>query len=154
MEIASKLAGMIDITDKMLAYRECVRGLWNTYLRDGADFDSVDVFEDICRKLFSELILAQTGASSGILVKPGLDPLRIMIHRPTEQGKYWDDPVTSLKPGGLVMSFIDFYDFNNLDYIDLRYCRIKIVQCAEHPALTGREALVDVQHVRLEHEEE
>jgi hypothetical protein len=145
----------MDITDKMLAYRECARGLWNNHLRQHAepyvDFDAVDVFADICGKLFAEMVLKPAGCTlAEIFARPVHDRLSIMIRRPTEQGVYWDDPVTSLKPEDLRLSFLTFYDFDDFNYRDFRYCLVKLVQCAEHPELVGREALVEPQDVRME----
>jgi hypothetical protein len=49
---------MTDVTRKMLAYRECARGVWNDYLRPeaepGVDFDAVDVEAQHAAVVFDE----------------------------------------------------------------------------------------------------
>lgn len=52
------------ITQEVHLFRETARHLWNTYLREDADFDTVDVFRNICRTLFCEKIVSRLGINA------------------------------------------------------------------------------------------
>jgi hypothetical protein len=158
---------MEDITDRMYAYRECARVLWNMGFRTDAvpdlDFDAVDAYRDVCRRLFNAIVLEPIGAIArvptgrrepfiGLQISPRFDPVPAMIRRPTDQGIYWDDPVKELKTQGLSLVFIDFYDFDDFGYIDLRYYLVRVLRCGDHPELVGRDALIDVRHAEVHHD--
>lgn len=90
-----------------------------------------------------------------LLLVPTVDPLPIQVNRPSQdRNMYWDDPVQSLRAEGLSLQFIDFYDFDDFGYIDLRYYRVKIVECMDHPEVLGRHALVEVGDASVEFRED
>jgi len=62
---------------------------------------------------------------------------------------YWDDPVNFIKPKEAELQFIACFDWNQMDYIDLRYYRVKIASFDTHPELVGREALIERQHAAV-----
>jgi hypothetical protein len=74
-----------------------------------------------------------------------------MIQRPCpETGNgYWDDPVDQVSAGKVEMHFLAFFDWNQLDYRDLTYYRVRIAALNEQPHLVGREALIDRQYVSV-----
>ena len=47
------------------------------------------------------------------------------------------------------MQFIAYFDWDQMDYIDLRYYRVKIASFDAHPELVGREALIERQHATV-----
>ena len=55
---------------------------------------------------------------------------------------YWDDPVNLVKPGQAELLFIAHFDWNQMDYIDLRYYPVKIAS-----EYTGVELLADEETV-------
>jgi hypothetical protein len=159
---------MADVTQQILSYRESARSLWNHFLRPGVepyvDFDTIDAFSEICELLFDALVLrliAKSGFKKGsaadpfpfLRMRPSVEPLPIMISRPSKEGRYWDDPVNRLGVKGLSLLFVDFFDWDRFGYIDLQYYRVKIAKCDEHPHVVGREALLDVHHAGVEFEE-
>jgi hypothetical protein len=125
-----------DVTLLLNTYRECARGVWNNFLRadadsDGvadADFDRVDAFSALCEVLLAELV-------------------PIMINRPSQDGnKYWDDPVGQIGQEGVKLLLIDYFDWDQMGFIDFQYYRVKVIGFEQHPHLVGREALLDVHH--------
>jgi hypothetical protein len=157
----------MDVTTRLLTYREAARGLWNNFLRrelkGEADFEAVGRFHVICGALFEELVIRPLGMvdvelpDQGepypfLIVRLASPDARVQVHRPTTDGRYWDDPVKRLKADGLRLHFIDFYDFDDFGFIDFEYFRVRIAECAEHLHLVGREALVEVPHAFVEFE--
>jgi hypothetical protein len=76
-------------------------------------------------------------------------PIMIQNPRPGTTSGYWDDPINLIKPKQAELLFIAYFDWNQMDYIDLRYYRVKIVCFDAHPELVGREALIERQHATV-----
>ncbi len=74
-----------------------------------------------------------------------------MIQRlsPETGSGYWDDPVDQVSVGKVEMHFLAVFDWNQLDYRNLKYYRVRIAAFAEQPHLVGREALIDRQCVSV-----
>jgi len=152
---------MQEKTPLLNTYRECARGVWNNFLRPEADFDRVDAFSALCDRLFAELVLRPLGklgyrkAAAGepypfLRVVPTADPVPIMISRPSQDGnKYWDDPVTKVGQEGVKLLLIDYFDWDQIGFIDFQYYRVKVIGFDQHPHLVGREALLDVHHAQV-----
>jgi hypothetical protein len=151
-----------DVTEILNSYRDCARALWNGYLRPSADFDRVDAFAGICELLFAELVLRrlqktdQTRKSSSepysfLHVVPTADLVPIMIHRPrsTDQNRYWDDSVDQVPQSSTSLLYIDYFDWDQMGYIDFEYYRVKIARFDTQPQVVGREALVKVHHAKI-----
>ena len=68
-----------------------------------------------------------------------------MVQNPRSEAAtgYWDHPVNSIKPGQPELLLIAYFDWNRLDYADLRYYRARITSFETQPELAGREALID-----------
>ncbi len=153
---------MIDVTETVLAFRECARGVWNGTMRAKAepyvDFDAIDAFGVIRAVLFEQLVLRPLGMGNFkrlgvdepfpfLRLRPAANPLALMVNRPSQNGNlYWDDPIRSLPTGGLVLAFVDFHDWDQFGYIDLQHFKVRIEASREHPELVGRAALVDTHH--------
>jgi len=85
-------------------------------------------------------------------VVPSLVPgttILIQKPRPGAPTGYWDDPVNLVKPGQAELIFIAYFDWNQMDYIDLRYYRVKIASFDAHSELVGREALIERQNAAI-----
>ncbi len=135
--------------------------VWNTAFWPDPDFrnwDSLEQFDEIRRILFGELVLGKVGrkwplrslfenALPFFQITPSFErPIMIQNPRPEAASGYWDHPVNRIKPGLAELLFISYFDWNEMDYADLRYYRVKIASFAAHPELVGREALIERQH--------
>jgi hypothetical protein len=69
--------------------------------------------------------------------------------RPEAPTGYRDDPVNHIEPGEAELLFIAYFDWNQMNYIDLQYFRVKIASFDAHPELVGREALIDCHGVAV-----
>jgi hypothetical protein len=147
-------------------YRVIARSIWNTGFWADPEFrnwDSRDHFEQIMKLTFNALVVARTQetgccADLSTMTHPiyqvvPLDPgpVPIMIHRPRENDRnmYWDDPVREVKPTNAEFHFLDYFDWNKMDYLDLQYYRVRIVAFDSQPHLIGREALLEHQHASV-----
>jgi hypothetical protein len=153
-----------DISSIFGHYRVSARAIWNTAFWPDPDFrnwDSIDQFHEIQKFLFRELVLARANREWPLqdlfenaipffrIVPLVQAPIMIQKPRPEAPRGYWDDAVDSIKPGQGELLFIAYFDWNELDYIDLRYYRIKIASFDAHPELVGREALIDCQQAAV-----
>lgn len=141
------------------------RSVWNTAFWPDPNFrnwDSVERFNEIERILFDQLVLARLNKSfpaedifqkpiGFFRVSPSSPSVPIMIQspRPDAQLGYWDDPVDRVPQDNVEMHFMEFFDWNPLDYRDLKYYRVLIAGFHEQPHLVGRQALIERQHVNL-----
>ncbi|HYL85229.1 MAG TPA: hypothetical protein VE263_13415 [Candidatus Angelobacter sp.] len=147
-------------------YRTSARAIWNTAFWPDEDFrnwDSIDQFHEIEKLLFEELVLAKVekdwpfqdlfrNAIPFFNVVPSLvhgTTILIQKPRPGAATGYWDDPVNFVKPGEAKLLFIAYFDWNQMDYIDLRYYRVQIASFDAHPELVGREALIEREHAAI-----
>lgn len=159
----SDLKGVSSIFDH---YRISARAVWNTAFWPDPDFrnwDSIGQFHEIEKLLFQELVLAKVArkwplqklfenAIPFFRVVPSHvqgTPIMIQNPRPGAPRGYWDDPVNRLKPGQAELHFVSYFDWNQMDYIDLRYYRAKIASFDAHSELIGREALIECQNAAI-----
>lgn len=147
---------MQDVTDLMNNYRECSRNLWNTYFKDNTcALDSI--YEQIRKLLFDAIVTNRLGEETDptLTVVP-LESLPILIRRPSNDGNYyWDqEPELRAKKGdGIRLQFVDYYDFFQEPVRDFRFYRCKVVNFPSHRDYEGREALVDVAHANIFHDQ-
>ena len=110
-------------------------------------------FGELTIVLFKHLILSEFGLnhkSNEWLLEPSTmfhviplgDTCPIMINREI-QSKYWDHPITEIKKNDLKMVFLDYFDWDDLDLIDFRYYRVRIIESATYPDLVGSDALIE-----------
>jgi hypothetical protein len=156
----------MDLTQRMNSFRECARGLWNIYMR--ADYaqlnhDGPELFGVLRERLLHTLVLFPAGlelserplsvrpvqAIDALRLQAKLDPLPVMIQRPSKEGAYWDDPTTTLRRNSFALAYIDTFDWDQFGHLDLRYYRASLISCTDHPELIGREVLVDTSHVEV-----
>ena len=159
-------ATLKDVSSVFDHYRMSARAIWNTAFWPDQKFrnwDSIDQFHQIEELLFQVLVLAKVGrawpsqklfenAIPFFQVVPSLEhgtPIMIQNPRPGADAGYWDDPVNLVKPGQAELLFIAYFDWQELDYIDLRYYRVKIAGFNAHSDLIGREALIERQHAAI-----
>lgn len=157
--LKSDVKGVSNIFDH---YRMSARAIWNTAFWPDQDFrnwDSIDQFHQIEKLLFQELVLAKVDREWPIhelfkdaipffRVVPSIEhgtPIMIQSPRPGAPTGYWDDPVNLVKPGQAELLFIAYFDWDQMDFIDLRYYRVKIASFDAHSELVGRDALIERQ---------
>jgi hypothetical protein len=154
-----------EVTAAFNHYRVSARAIWNTAFwpdPDLRDWDSVDQFDAIQRLLFTELILAKLGkewplekifrqALPFFRIVPSSQEVPIMIQnpRPEAASGYWDHPLKTIKRAQAELLFLDYFDWNRMDYLDLRYYRVQISRFDAHSDLIGREALIDCQNAAV-----
>jgi hypothetical protein len=155
-----------DVSNVFDHYRTSARAIWNTAFWPDQDFrnwDSIDQFHQIEKLLFQELVLAKVEREWPLQdlfkntipffqVVPSFEhgtPIMIQSPRPAAPTGYWDDPVNFVKPGQAELLFIAYFDWNQMDYIDLQYYRVKIASFDAHSELVGREALIERQNAAI-----
>ena len=157
---------MENVTDIFQQYRECARHIRNAYYvpKDMNDGDIVEDFDALSVLLFRHLVLGEVGVdreSNNWLSEPALifpvvpsgNVCPIMINR-KEQSDYWDHPLTEIKKDDLEMVFIDYFDWDDMDLIDLRYYRVRITTSSVYPDLVGSDALIATIYADVYYDEE
>jgi hypothetical protein len=157
---------MEDVTESFDHYRISARSVWNAAFWPHSCFRNWDCFgqfQEIARILFDQLVLFRLGREFPFdsvfrmpipffhLAPSSPSGCPIMIARPIPEVPIglWDDPVNRVNPGQVEMSFLDFFDWNLLDYRDYQYYRVSIAAFAEQPHLVGREALIERQYAKV-----
>ena len=157
-----------DLTENIYRFREAARNLWNLYLRDSGDWDSVDNFRKICLVLYREIVLKESsesgneiGVDEPAIAHPcyrvsssGGSRLPMDVNRSIPASGYWDYPIAWIAPDeDLIIRPLCFFDFDSLGWRDLEYIRVLIEKCPAHPELDGREALIKCTYAKFEFEE-
>ena len=155
---------MRDITAVFDHYRISARSLWNTAFwpdPDFRDWNSVERFQEIERILFDQLVLFKLNKDpvEEVFRKPipffrvapsSPHGCPVMISRPTPEVPrgLWDDPVDRVT-GQVELHFLEFFDWDQLDYRDFQYYHVWIAAFEDQPHLVGREALIERQYVKV-----
>ena len=79
-------------------------------------------------------------------VTPSSQTVPILIN---DRPGCWDHPVKRVDLDKVEMHFIEFFDWNEFDYLDFTYYRVKIARLDGHPDVVGREALIERQYARV-----
>lgn len=133
--------------------------LWNQHLRliinPTRISDAVYLFEHIEARLFDLLVLYPMNIRVEIPQQIALFPplfevtpktptgCALMVNREPDPGSgYWDHPVNYMDDSKAVLRFIDFFDWDELSEINMRYVRVRIVAFPNHPEVVGHEALI------------
>jgi hypothetical protein len=154
-----------DVTAVFDHYRMCGRAIWNTGFMPDPDlrnWDGQERFEELRRLLFEALVLVKIGRQCArhelllaplpyVSVVPNWSPSPVMIERPraADPNHYWDDPLKWLHPGEASLHFIDYFDWDLLNYRDFQYYRCRISGFEEQPELIGREVLIETRYARV-----
>lgn len=133
-------------------------------MRRDADWDSVDIFKDICLKLFEDQIIYRLNIkappipmeSDEILNEYRIfskfeNSLPILVNRDIPPSGYWDHPVNWI-PSGDNHSIcpICFFDFDIRGWRKMEYCRVRVIECKSNSELNGRDALVKIDNIEIE----
>lgn len=155
----------MDITQEISLFRESIRHLWNTYLRQDADWNTAGTYRNICRMLFDEQIIARHKLKappipvdeegdyiSGYKIIPkGTGKLPLFVNRDIPPSGYWDHPIDWIPPEqDHDIRPISFFDFDVLGWRMIEFYHVKIIKCCSHSELTGRDALIRCDYVSIE----
>jgi hypothetical protein len=151
---------MSDVTESFLRYRECARMVWNLFLREDADADTIVAFDSIREQLFAEIVLGEIGLADYrrkalepihlLEVSPALPETAIMVQRAGGgDTRYWDDPTTFVSSGSAKFVYVDCFDWDQFAYRDFRFVMVDIVHWNAKPELRGRRALLNVDQVKI-----
>lgn len=152
---------MVDLEQILLSYREAVRSLWNHFFAGTPElntFDSVDMLDKIKVLLFQQLVCSRISALDGFVpdfkepvalleLKPlqsGSSILLVSNPRISDRNRYFDLEVQIKFPNEARLQYIDFFEYNVLGYIDLRFYLVRIAALKDDPSLVGRDALLEL----------
>jgi len=85
------------------------------------------------------------------MFRPGRAPrdAPMMITRVPGDHGYWDHHGSKTRAEDADLRFIDFFDFGQAGYVDLKYFLVSIESSVRHPTLAGHRALIEVQHAEV-----
>jgi hypothetical protein len=150
---------MFDIDAAIREFRVASREMFNGYFRidnpyENDGWDGRDRFSRLESTLFDTLVGQRCGiepgsygtAFGGILVKlRDLDTAPAQINRLVDSG-YWDYPITQID-SSTEMSFVAFFDWDQLAYRDNRFVRARVQAWSSHADAVGKHVLLEAQHV-------
>jgi hypothetical protein len=150
----------VDIDGMMDRFRLASREVFNQYFRASDPYGDegwklAERFSSVQSLLFQKLVAepASLGTISygdlqpEILVdlRPNLESVPALINREIKSG-YWDYPVKEI-PKGSKLSFVSFFDWDQLDYRDNQYVKVQVEHLPSHPEVNGKQALIESRHV-------
>jgi len=133
---------MILLTDEINRFREVARRLWNSYLKQDADWDSIDAFRDICLTLFEKQVLRrqksrapstpvdgyETALEEYRLFAPHHGRLPLMVNRDIPASGYRDFPIQWISPEEHPeIKPVGFFDFDLIGMRNLEFYRVRMV---------------------------
>jgi len=157
---------MRDITDLMNEYRECSRHLWNTYFSGKENVGAaLDCFSQVrplllkgivedelnyeCESNVDELpppvLKVVPQERSSIIIK--------FLKKPGEAHCWGDGKHTHVGPDEIELDFLDYFDWAQWPIREFHYYLCRIVRFSSHPQFEGREALIELLHGRVFHDE-
>jgi hypothetical protein len=152
----------------MNAYRECIRNLWNVYFARKAKLAPgcfVDHFADVEKSLFESLVIDDLfycgNADEADIPRPVLRvvprsraKLLIKASQLPNQSSYWGDGgEIFVTAQDIVLIYMGYFDFGNMEERDFRYYLCKISQFPSRAEFAGREALIEVTDSLVFHDE-
>lgn len=154
---------MKHVTSVFQCYRDSARHLSNTCYRPKyeGDWDTRENFDEISVLLFKHLVLNELQISHTLCdwlgqpaeifkLQPSTERIPVMINRDGTSG-YWDHPKTELDQNEAEIAFIDYFDWDEMDTIDFRYIRGKILK-SRSGDLDGHDILVETIYVNIYHD--
>src|SRR5215472_8995119 len=159
--------GMKDVTSLFDHYRITARSIWNNGFWPDPDlknWDSQEQFCQVTRILFDSIVLAKLDLEwpvEDIFRKPmpffRIEPMSetgcpFLVDRPGDAktgGGVWSNAECSLSSTASTLRFIEFFDWDALNCIDLHYYLAAIDAFDSQPGLVGRRALVERMYVKV-----
>lgn len=149
---------MDDITDRMMAYRECCRHIWNSYFLKvdwlEREIDYWDYFDLINRTLLEDTVLKQVmeeqetqlnqdGYYEKVKVIPQLGPLGYLAMYGKPDGNTTNWNIIELKSNDNDFRFIELFDWTVERVKDYQYARVRLVKSVEFPNDVGYDFLLE-----------
>jgi hypothetical protein len=149
---------MRDIRDTLFRYLDIKQHLWNVYFRDLvkdlSECEPLDSFNEIDRRLFYALVAQPISLTlpqgfrlgsdciDEVLVKPEASShIDLLVAKSLPPSTYWQRE--SLNTTGLILSFVDFFQWNKYGFLSCSAVRCMIRQSVDHPEHSGKEAIVE-----------
>jgi len=151
----------MELDELMNRFRVASRELFNHYFRvpdpynnDGWTYE--ERFARVQTELFQTLVVepgnlgnARYGAmlpAVRVELRHG-DRAPIMLNRETDSG-YWDHPIKEVTRDAK-LNFIRFFDWDQLDYRDNRYVRVRVESWPSQKNAEGKDALIESHYVKF-----
>jgi hypothetical protein len=149
-----------ELDDLLNRFRLCSRELFNQFFHESDrshDHGWIQEgrYAEVEGLLFEKLVIEPGGLSilpyGALHPQIGVEPRSafapIMINREIDSG-YWDYRIPEATSDAQ-LGFLSFFDWDQLDYRDHRYARVKIVSWPPHQDTVGKHALIETQYVRF-----
>lgn len=143
-------------------FRIASRELFNGFFRVDAPYEHEKAwvleerYEEVEAMLFEKLVLepgelpffryGQLHPNIRVQLRYG-EFAPIMLNRETDSG-YWDYPVKEITKEAQ-LSFVRFFDWDQLDYRDHRYVRVLVSEWPSQPNAVGKHALIETHYVQF-----
>lgn len=151
----------MDLDAMMSEFRVASRELFNQFFRipdpynnDGWAYE--ERFSRVQAALFQALVVepaklpdsryGELLPSIRVELRHG-DRAPIMLNRDVDSG-YWDHPLKEATRDAKLL-FVSFFDWDQLDYRDNRYVRVKVEHWPSQKVAEGKHALIESQYVRF-----
>jgi hypothetical protein len=143
-------------------FRLASREIFNTYFRDSsseyeAEWEYFENIQFIEESLFKALVVVPNKIVDVVYGRPQIEILvksaietsiPLMLNREVDCG-YWDHPVTVAVPNAS-FTFVKFFDWDQMGYMDNRYARVIVREWPERQDLIGKHALIETQYITYE----
>jgi hypothetical protein len=157
---------MIDITEKMLEFKEAVRHIWNSYFANSNEpmsSETQEAYSDIERALLRVLVFAPHGMGdlaasyrlrvlSEILIKPVYVPGEMPIqfgHKESNGNFVWEAETTLKVDEDTRFYFFDFFDWYPYGHVDLPFVRVRALPSTDDQSPGGKVALIEQRHCKF-----
>jgi hypothetical protein len=147
-----------DITPVMLRFRESVRHIWNTYFQDAEESmgpEIQDAFTLVEQGLFQGIVLSACAYADTscryrgaplpfvqVVPLPEMLDLSFQIGFPGRGTMAWDSPVRFKVEEGTKLEFVQFFDWNPYEQINMSLVQVHIARMDARPDLVGAHALL------------
>ncbi len=151
----------MELDELMNRFRVASREVFNHYFRvpdsynnDGWIYE--ERFVRVQAELFQTLVVepGNFGAARYGAMLPAVrvelrhgDRAPVMLNRETDSG-YWDHPIREVTRDAK-LNFIAFFDWDQLDYRDNRYVRVRVESWPSQKNAEGKDELIESQYVRF-----
>jgi hypothetical protein len=149
----------VDLDELVNRFRLASRELFNQFFRIPRPYDNdgwllEERFAEVEVLLFQKLVIEPAGLPEGrygapnpnIRVALQSDHAPIMLNREINSG-YWDYPLEEVTAEAQ-LTFISFFDWDQLAYRDNRYVRVRVDGWPSHVETLGKHAFMQADHVR------
>lgn len=156
------MTNTLDIDDVVLRFSIASRELFNNFFHvespyENNGWDAEKRFSDIQQVMFQKMVIEPTGlpesaygapAEGLVVVLRNVKNAPAMINRDIDSG-YWDSPIAELTDDAR-LTFVGFFDWDQLEYRDHEYVRVRIDRWLQQPTATGKHALIQRRLVRFQ----